>query len=83
MDVSEKIESGAYTNKLIRRHDVRAYARETAELMSQFQRDLEVEFSLVGNPKAGLLFDKAWELSHSYGLREVHDTYGDLAELVK
>lgn len=83
MNVLEKIESGAYNNKLRHRDDPQAYARETAKLLLDFQRDLEVEFGLVGHPNAGLLFNKALEISYNYGMGEVRDTYGYLADLEK
>lgn len=60
----------------------REYGKETARLENKFRDDLEAETRMVGHPKAGLLFSKAWEMGHSSGLMEVYNFYTDLIELV-
>ncbi len=47
------------------------------------QRDLELVHGTGKNPKANLLFAKAWELGHSSGYHEVVIYYNDLVELIK
>jgi hypothetical protein len=49
----------------------------------QFRADLEAEFGMAGHPKAGKIWDKAWEDGHSYGLVEVVNTYAELVDLLK
>ena len=86
MTLMEKINSNYYTTKL-------PYG-ETAESRSACrddQRRLEREFEadalrklgLGDHPKAGLLYDKSWELGHSSGFSEVWNYMQDLAELVR
>lgn len=58
------------------------YARSTA-LEAEFRHDLEVEYDMVGHPKADLLYAKAYELGHSGGMQEVANYYSDLVELVQ
>ncbi len=58
------------------------YNAETQRLRKQFVQDIEAHNGTLGHPKAGLLFDKAWEYSHSEGYRAVAETYSELAELL-
>ncbi len=61
----------------------KAYQNEVRACEDQFKIDLEVEYGLVGHPKADLLFSKAWEMGHSSGFGEVLNYYDELSELVK
>ena len=41
------------------------------------------ELDIADNPKRDLLFNKAWELGHSYGLSEVYHYADELVCLIK
>ena len=58
------------------------YNTETRELKKEFVRDLEEYYDMTSHPRAYLLFEKAWEMSHSDGYHAVAVTYGDLSELM-
>jgi hypothetical protein len=51
-------------------------------LCLEFKRDALEDLGITDNPKADLLFDKAWEKGHSSGFREVYDHLNDLVELI-
>lgn len=61
----------------------RAYNFETGRLEHQLRLDIEEEEGLTGNPKAELLWIKAWERGHSSGYSDVYNVYLDLADLVR
>ena len=42
----------------------------------------ECDNGIEGNPKAHILWRKAWEMGHSAGLHEVEIIYADLVELI-
>ena len=52
--------------------------RESGECRAKCEREHGTE----DNPKADLLWQKAWEQGHSSGLHEVAIVYADIAELV-
>ena len=60
-----------------------AYNTDTQRLLNEFQADLAKEYGVTGNPKEPLLFSKAWELGHAYGVSEVASHYDDLVCLIK
>jgi hypothetical protein len=60
----------------------RLYAQSEQQGIAQLREDLEWEHGLSGHHKADLLWSKAWEHGHGYGLEEVAQRYNDLAELV-
>jgi len=62
--------------------DLEAYRASEAEGLNDFQRDLEQGHGLAGNPKAWLLFAKAWELGSPKGFAETQRIYAELAELI-
>lgn len=90
--VAEKIRDGAYKvanleypspkdpDKQAKRQ---AYQAAQAELHEQFKQDLFRENGVVGNPKAELCFQKAWEMGHASGVSEVENYFSDLVELIK
>ena len=45
--------------------------------------ELAKEHGLTDHPRAGLLFDMAYERCHSLGMEEVALEYGEMAELLK
>lgn len=57
------------------------YAEE-ALLKVEFKKDLLKELDVTSNPKADLLFEKAWSLGHSSGFEEVYSFACDLVELI-
>jgi hypothetical protein len=59
-----------------------AHNTVTAALEAQFQTDLEAEYGMTGHPKAALLYHKAWERGHAYGLSEVASVYAGMVDLV-
>lgn len=49
---------------------------------NEFKHDLIEENGLQDNPKADLLYEKAWSLGHSSGLQEVIYYFKELMELI-
>ena len=60
-----------------------AYYDEENRCDELFRRDLEREHDVKDNPKADLLWAKAWERGHANGRHEVASVYGDLVDLIK
>jgi len=60
-----------------------AYREEEARLTALLKSDLEKEFKVAGHPKAGKLWELAWEKGHAYGYSEVCLEYSVLAELLQ
>jgi len=77
-DLKEQYEEEFEVFKALRK----AYNAETARLEAKFREDLEIEYNMVGHPKADKLFAKAWEMGHGSGLNDVAIYYDDLYELV-
>lgn len=62
----------------------RMYTEDQSRLHRQvFRADLFEEYGVVGNPKAALCFDIAWDLGHSAGLAEVDMYFDRLVALIK
>lgn len=78
-----KIKAAYEADKLDQREASEKYRKRESEIIAQFQRDLEVEHGMVGHPKAGKLFSKAWGHGHSGGFHEIAGSYEDLVELAK
>lgn len=72
-------EDGAHA-KLQAKQD---YWYETGKVDHEFKEALEKEYGTAGNPKAELLWCKAWEMGHSSGYSEVENYYLDLVELIQ
>lgn len=66
-----------------RREQHNLHRAEDARLRKVFQADLEREFGLEGHPKAGRLFEIAWEDAHSEGYEHIAWQYENLAELLR
>lgn len=60
----------------------KAFREEEDRLRNEFKNDLIIESGLELNPKAELLFQKAWDLGRSDGLYSVVERFEDLAELI-
>ena len=71
--VSRKVNLDAYN----------AYLDETFRLENLFVKDLFEELGIVGNPKAEMLWNKAWDRGNSSGYSEVYNEALDLVELIK
>lgn len=81
--VQEKIAARYYDNKFIwTAENKHKYVEETKRLEKEFKSDLEVEFDVLGHPKADKLFDLAWSFGHGSGFYEVYFYYSELSELV-
>ncbi len=61
----------------------KAHRADQARLNAKFEADLAELHGVTGNPKASLLFAKAWDLGHSSGYSEVASYYDDLVCLIK
>ncbi len=64
------------------REHVAAYHAISAAQEVEFRLDLEAHYGMVGHVKADLLYGKAWERGHAYGLSEVASVYADMVDLV-
>lgn len=58
------------------------YHEDSISLVAQFKLDLEHKFGTIGNPKADLLWAKAWSAGHGAGLGDVYAHYSELYELI-
>ena len=63
--------------------DRRAHAAESGRLTALLQADLEAEYGVTGHPKAALLWSKAYDRGHAYGMGEVISVWTDLVELIQ
>lgn len=59
------------------------YKEEEHRLIQRFRADVEIDFGMVDHPKAGKLWEKAWDHGHASGLSDVYSVYQDLVELVR
>lgn len=69
--------------KGVKREEQRKANEEAGRRADELRARLERDNGVVGNPKADLLWSKAWELGHANGLSEVECYYDDLVELIK
>lgn len=67
----------------VKKRKVEEMRRLSRERKVAFQKELEIEYETVGNPKADHLFETAWNLGHSCGEAEVHNYYEDLVGLIR
>ena len=59
-----------------------AARREYSTENGRLQADLEAEYGVTGNPKAELLWSKAYDRGHSGGMGEVINVWTDLVDLI-
>lgn len=71
------------TSRKLDKTSWQTYDDDKARLIKQFEQDLAEEFGVTGNPKADLLFGKAWEQGHGSGFAEVCLVYADLVDLIR
>lgn len=83
MSAYENARNGVYTSKLSYKDDPEGYRLDSWSLELQFRKDLEIEFDVVGNPKADLLYSKAYDAGHASGFEEIYGRYADLVDLIK
>lgn len=62
---------------------IKEYNVQVVEAEARLKADLEAEHGVEDNPKANLLWAKAWELGHASGYANVASHYEDLVELIK
>ena len=60
-----------------------AYWAEQAKLEAEFVADLYEELGIADNPKAHMLYTKAYERGHSNGHYEVYQVACDLVDLIR
>jgi hypothetical protein len=58
------------------------YRDSVHEMNMRFKMDLFSSNNIVDNPKAELLWDKAWDYGHSFGLSAVEEHFDDLIDLI-
>lgn len=56
--------------------------QSNADKMEEFKRDLFEALDIEDNPKRELLYEKAWEMGHAYGLAEVYCKACDIVDLI-
>ena len=59
-----------------------AYYEQQNALEDKFKADLFDDLGITDNPKANLLYAKAWEFGHSSGYSEVYSYACDLVDLI-
>lgn len=74
--------SGSYKDPIVKEQR-EAYRTEEGRLIQLFKDTLEKEFGVQANPKANLLFEKAWANGHAYGFSEILNHYEDLVDFIK
>lgn len=62
--------------------ELNKWKRENRRIHEEFKKDLFDELEISDNPKAEILFSKAWEYGHSAGFEEVYNYACDLVELI-
>ena len=61
----------------------REHGAENGRLTALLQADLEAEYGVTGHPKAAMLWSKAYDRGHAYGMGEVISVWTDLVELIQ
>lgn len=82
-EANVKIASLKEEAKAQRRAELFEKNKEARQREEALKARLEDEHGLREHPKRELLWSKAWDLGHSYGLSEVENYYADLAELLQ
>lgn len=60
-----------------------AYHAAEQAVYDTFKNDLFADLGISDNPRRQVLFSKAWERGHSYGLQEIYNVACDLVELIE
>lgn len=82
-DEFKRLQAAHEVAKTAYRASLQKYREEDARLCNLFEADAAEECGLTDHPKRQMLWGKAWEHGHAYGLSEVWIHYQDLAELLK
>ena len=82
MTIKQAREHKEEQERLRREQRVKHY-EEQGRLTALLRSDLEREYSVIGHPKAGRVWELAWEAGHSCGYAEVANNYAELVELIK
>jgi hypothetical protein len=83
MNFDDYVNKVEYVSRKVDQAGFDAYHAETARLTTQFKLDLFADLGIENNPKAELLFTKAWELGHSSGYYEVYNYALELVTLIE
>lgn len=65
----------------LRKH--KEYCEEQVRLEEAFKKDLMEELNIVDNPKAELLYTKAYDIGHSLGYAEIYNVASNLVDLIR
>lgn len=76
------IEEDYEKKKALFKSELETYRKDVSRLEEEFVKDLAEEAGVAENPKANLLFSKAWDRGHASGRHEVYSVYMDLVELI-
>jgi hypothetical protein len=60
----------------------RLYKEDSRRLNEEFKREVFETLDIVDNPKAEMLYSKAWDSGHSNGYSEVYYEALDLVDLI-
>jgi hypothetical protein len=60
---------------------MKLYQEESKRLQDEFREGLIAKYHMDWHPKAGKLFDKAWDFGCSLGYEAIEDYFQDLTEL--
>ena len=82
IDFAERLENFLLA-KSVYKEELKAYMCEQSRIEEQFRKELAEEFEVTDHPKEHVLWTRAWEEGHAYGLSEIYNKYSELAELVK
>ena len=78
-----QLEEAQKAAALAKRAEREARREEENRKVRAFRDSLEEEFDTKAHPKAGLLWDIAWDEGHSYGFEQVRYWYERLLDLVR
>jgi len=85
-EIYQKIKEGEYTPEYRdeegKPFNHKLYREQEQKLREQFKKDCFIDLGIENNPKAELLFEKAWDLGHSSGYWEVYCQMQELVELI-
>jgi len=60
---------------------MKLYQEETLRLQNEFREDVILKYDMTNHPKANALFNKAWDIGCSSGLKSVEYYFLDLMDL--
>ena len=78
----DAVEETVFDEECFKLHE-KLFFDEKMALQEEFKRDLLEAEGVVGHEKAEACFTLAWDYGSSTDLREVHDYFRDLIQLIK